>query len=172
MRRMTSLALLVVVAAALFGVSAQARRATAYCNSTQLTGHFTAVRGSAGAGNIVYALVLRNRSSKSCAVTGLPQVTLLGLHGKALPTHVRAASANLHAAPLIQLGHGDSASATARFSPDVPGPGEQKRGACEPKAYGLAVNDPGGGVTAVRVQPPTPVCEHGQLQFKVYTAVH
>ena len=77
----------------------------------------------------VYALVLRNRSSRSCAVSGLPQVTLLGLHGKMLATHVRAASANLRAAPLILLKHGDSASATARFSPDVPGPGEQQRGA-------------------------------------------
>ena len=168
MRRAALLAL-VLVGAVLLARSAAARPATAFCNSSQLTGRFTVVPGSAGAGNIVYALVLRNHSSKTCAVTGLPRVTLIGLHNKTLPTHVRAAAPNQLTAVLVQLPHGASARATARFSPDVPGPGEQKRGACEPKAYALAVNDPGGGVTLVPVQPPTPVCEHGQLQFKAYT---
>ncbi len=169
MRRPALLALIVVVGAVLLARSAAARPVTAYCNALQLTGRFTVVRGSAGAGNIVYALVLRNNSPTSCAVTGLPRVTLLGRHEKTLPTHVRAASPNQLTAVLVQLPHGASARATARFSPDIPGPGEPQRGACEPKAYGLAVNDPGGGVTVAPVQPPTPVCEHGQLQFKAYT---
>ena len=168
MRRPALLAL-VLVGAVLLARSAAARPATAFCNSAQLTGRFTVVRGSAGAGNIVYALVLRNHSPNPCAVTGLPRVTLIGLHSRALPTHVRAAAPNQLTAVLVQLPHGASARATARFSPDVPGPGERKRGACEPKAYGLVVNDPGGGVTVAPVQPPTPVCEHGQLQFKAYT---
>ena len=163
------LVLVLVLGAILLARSAAARPVTAFCNSLQLTGRFTVVRGSAGAGNIVYALVLRNHSPTSCAVTGLPRVTLVGLHNKTLPTHVHAAAPNQLTAVLVQLPHGASARATARFSPDVPGPGEQERGACEPKAYALAVNDPGGGVTLVPVQPPTPVCEHGQLQFRAYT---
>jgi Protein of unknown function (DUF4232) len=169
MRRPALLALVVVVSTVLLARSAGARPAAAFCNSLQLTGSFTVVPGSAGAGNIVYALVLRNHSPRSCTVTGLPRVTLLGLHGKTLPTHVRAASPNQLTAVLVRLPPGASARATARFSPDVPGPGEQQRGACESKAYALAVNVPGGGVTRVPVQPPTPVCEHGQLQFKAYT---
>jgi hypothetical protein len=168
-RRLALPALLLVAAAVMLGGSAQAHDTVKYCNSTQLTGKFTVVRGSAGAGNIVYTLTLQNRSPQACTVTGLPMVTLLGRHSKSLPTHVIAAAPNQLTAALITLPHGASAQATARFSPDVPGKGEQKRGACEPKAYGLAVNDPGGGVTVVPVQPPTPVCEHGQLQFKAYS---
>ena len=171
MRRLALPALLLVAAAVTLGGSAQARESVTYCNSTQLTGKFTVVRGSAGAGNIVYALTLQNRSPQACTVTGLPRVTLMGLHGRWLPTHVIAAAPNQLTAALITLPHGTSARATARFSPDVPGKGEQKRGACEPKAYRLAVNDPGGGITAVPVRPPTPVCEHGQLQFKAYSRV-
>ncbi len=172
MRRPALLALLVVVGAALLGSTAEARQSTKYCNSLQLIGTFAAVPGSAGAGNIVYALTLRNRSTQACTVTGLPKVTLVGLHSRTLPTHVRAAAPNQLTSALISLPHGASARATARFSPDVPGKGEQKSGACEPKAYALAVNDPGGGVTLAPMRPPTPVCEHGQLQFKAYTLVH
>jgi hypothetical protein len=171
MRRLAPPALLLVAAAVTLGGSAQAHDSVTYCNSTQLAGKFTVVRGSAGAGNIVYALTLQNRSPQACTVTGLPQVTLVGRHGKSLPTHVVAAAPNQLTAALITLPHGASARATARFSPDVPGKGEQHRGACEPKAYRLAVNDPGGGVTVAPVQPPTPVCEHGQLQFKAYSRV-
>jgi len=171
MRRLVLPALLVVAGAVLLGGSAQAGESVTYCNSTQLTGTFAVVPGSAGAGNIVYALTMRNHSPQACTVTGLPQVTLVSLHGKALPTHVVAAAPNQLTAALITLPHGASARATARFSPDVPGKGEQHRGACEPAAHALAVNDPGGGITGVRVQPPTPVCEHGRLQFKAYSRV-
>ena len=169
MRRPALLALVVVAAAVLLARGAAARPLTAFCKSPQLTGRFTAVPGSAGAGNIVYALVLRNTSQRPCAVSGLPKLTLLGVHGKTLRTNVRAASANQLTAVLVRLSPGASAQATARFSPDIPGPGEPIQGACEPKAYRLAVTDPGGGVTLVPVQPPTSVCEQGQLQFKAYT---
>jgi hypothetical protein len=169
MRRPALLALVVIAAAVLLAAGAAARPVTAFCKSPQLSGRFAAVPGSAGAGNIVYALVLRNTSQSTCAVSGLPKLTLLGLHGKALPTHVRAAAANELTAVLVRLPHGASAQATARFSPDIPGPGEPIQGACEPKAYRLAVRDPGGGVTLVPAQPPTSVCEHGQLQFKALT---
>jgi len=170
MRSLVVVALLSALAAAPAGGSAQAHGTTAFCNGTQLTGRFAAVPGSAGAGNIVYALTLRNRSQRTCAVTGLPRVRLVGLHGRLLPTHVVAAAPNQLTAALIVLAPGASARATARFSPDVPGPGEGKPGACEPKAYRLSVAPRGGGATVMSIAPPTSVCEHGQLQFSAYAA--
>jgi Protein of unknown function (DUF4232) len=170
-RRLTIVAIL-LLAGALLGGRAEADRATSFCTGSQLTGAFTAVPGSAGAGNIVYKLVVRNRSATTCAVSGLPNVTLLGRHGKKLPTHVRAAMPNLLTAVLVRLSHGEAATATARFSPDIPGPGEQTLGACEAKAFTMAVHAPGGGTTVVPVAPPTPVCEHGQLQFRAFALAH
>jgi hypothetical protein len=170
-RRLTIVAFL-LLATALLGGRAEADRATSFCTGSQLTGAFAVVPGSAGAGNIVYRLILRNRSATTCAVSGLPNVTLRGGHGKKLPTHVRAAMANQLTAVLVRLSHGGAASANARFSPDIPGPGEQTRGACESRAYTLAVHAPGGGTTVVAVTPPTSVCEHGQLQFGAYATAH
>ena len=158
-----------LLVAAVAGGAARAAPGSASCTGAALTGRFAAVPNSAGAGNIVYALVLRNRSARSCQVSGLPSVTLLGRRGKALPTHVRAAFPNGLTAVLVRLAPGQSTRATARFSPDVPGAGEQTIGACERTAYKLAVHAPGGGKTIVVVAPPTPVCEHGQLQFSAYT---
>jgi hypothetical protein len=126
------------------------------------------VYGSAGAGNIVYKLTLKNTSSTPCTVSGLPQGELLGKTRTKLPTHVRAAHANQLTAVLVTFAPGDSASATARFSPDVPGTGEQTIGRCEPKAYWFRVRAPGGGTTTVKLAPPTSVCEHGTLSFSAY----
>ena len=138
------------------------------CSGSQLAGRFAAVYGSAGAGNIVYKLTLKNISSRTCTVTGLPQGQLLGKTKAKVPTHVRAAHANQLTAILVTLAPGASAYATARFSPDVPGPGEHTLGQCEPKSYWFRVSAPGGGTTTVSVLPPTPVCEHGTLSFSAY----
>ena len=166
------LCLLAAVAAALAvaGVagSTTARSATVFCKGSQLVGSFKVVPGSAGAGNIVYRLTLTNTSSTTCALTGLPSGQLLGKTGKKLPTHVRAAFPQGLAAILVTLPHGKSSHATARFSPDVPGVGEQTPGQCEKTAYSLRVTARGGGTTTVKITPPTPVCEHGQLQFSAY----
>ena len=137
------------------------------CNGSQLKGTFTVVRGSAGAGNIVYALKLTNRSSKTCTVTGLPSVRLLAKDKQRLPTNVIPAMRGAGTAVLVTLRHGERTRATARFSPDVPGNGEMGR-QCEPKSWWLRVAGQGGGTTTVPVTPPTPVCEHGQLQFSTY----
>jgi len=57
------------------------------------------------------------------------------------------------------------AALTARFSPDIPGPGEPQTGrACEPTATKLRVVVSGGGTLLAPISPPTPVCEHGSLQ--------
>jgi len=70
------------------------------------------------------------------------------------------------------LAPGKVATATARFSPDVPGAGEQVAGPCEPKAFRARVWPPGGGSGSfvVRLVPPTPVCEKGRLVFSAVYA--
>ena len=138
------------------------------CKGSQLAGSLTVVRGSAGAGNITYALRLKNTSKSTCSLTGLPQGQLLGLNGGRLPTHVRAAFPGALAAVLVTLRSGQSARATARFSPDVPGTGEQTTGRCEPTSYRFRVTAQGGGTTTVKVLPPTAVCEHGRMLFSAY----
>src|SRR3954453_11566525 len=160
---------LVVVAGATAATSAVAH-ADASCTGAQLTGTFNVVRGSAGAGNITYKLVLRNASTHMCTLTGLPQGRLLGKTGKPLATHVRAASPGMLTAILVRLAPGKTTFATARFSPDVPGPGEPTAGTkCEPTAWWFRVLAPGGGTLKAKVEPPTPVCEHGQLLFSGYS---
>ena len=165
-----SLAALVVGAAAAWSVAAAfGHREVDRCTGSQLNGGFAVVRGSAGAGNIVYKLTLKNVSSTMCTLTGLPQGQLLGKTGAKLPTHIHAANPGALAAILVRLVPGDTTYATARFSPDVPGPGEQTSGRCEPLAYKLRVNGQGGGTITTTLAPPTSVCEHGALAFTAYS---
>jgi Protein of unknown function (DUF4232) len=164
---------LIVAAACCAAAAASAAPAgtvAARCTGAQLHGAFTAVPGSAGAGNIVYRLTLKNTSTSTCTVTGLPQGTLLGRRHNPLPTHVTAAHPGLLTAVLVTLAPGKSTTARARFSPDVPGQGEPVSGRrCEPTSYWFRVRGQGGGTTVVPVKPPTPVCEHGGLQFDAYS---
>lgn len=162
----TSLILTALIAALAATTAADGMGITS-CKGSQLAGRFAVVPGSAAAGSITYALRLRNVSQSTCSVTGLPQGQLLGRHGGKLPTHVRAAFPGALTAILVTLKPGQSTRATARFSPDVPGPGEQTPGSCEPTAYSFRVTAKG-GTTTVKVLPPTPVCEHGQLLFSAY----
>jgi hypothetical protein len=164
----TRLLVAALVACGLLASSAGATHAVARCGGAQLAGSFAAVPGSAGAGNITYTLRLKNTSASTCTVTGLPQGTLLGHGRKALPTHVQAAFPGALAAVLVTLPPGRSTHATARFSPDVPGPGEQTPGRCEPVAWWFRVQGQGGGITTVPVRPPTSVCERGRLLFSAY----
>ena len=160
--------LLVAIAAlaALGASSASASRDIATpCKGGALTGSFRAVPGSAGAGNIVYALQLRNASHATCFVTGIPGVQLLDKHGKTLPTHALPSFPGALTAIMVSLAPGKSAKATARFSPDVPGPGEQVKGPCEPRAFKLRVSPSGGGSLVVPIAPATAVCEHGAMKF-------
>lgn len=160
--------MLIVLSAVLAGTASARGTRTVFCKGSQLAGTFAAVPNSAGAGNITYALRLRNISKTSCSLTGLPEGRLLGRHGGPLPTHIRAAFPGALAAILVTLRPGRAARATARFSPDVPGIGEQTIGRCESTAYSLRVTARGGGTTTVKVQPPTAVCEHGRLLFSAY----
>lgn len=165
-----SLAALVVGAvAALSASTAFGHKAASSCAGDQLAGRFAVVLGSAAAGSISYKLTLKNVSAETCTLTGLPLGQLLGKQKVKLPTHVRAAHPGALTAILVTLGTGASTFATARFSPDVSGPGEQGKGACEPKAYWFRVRAQGGGTTTVQVSPPTPVCEHGTLFLSAYS---
>lgn len=143
------------------------------CAGVNLTGRFYAVQGSAGAGQISYVLRIRNRSGRSCFVSGLPRLQLLGRTGRLLPTHVWPAHRGALAAVRVLLAPGAYAVATARFSPDVPGVGEQAPGPCEPTSLRARVWPPGGGDGSfvVPLAPPTPVCEKGRMVFSVLTAM-
>jgi hypothetical protein len=134
------------------------------CTGEQLSGTFVLVPGSAGAGQIEYALTLTNTSRGACYVRGIPRVTLLSASAAALPTHVTAAGGG--APTRVVLEAGASAVAHARFSPDVPGQGDSQSGACQPQAHTLQVTPNGGGVTDAAIKPSTSVCERGTLNFE------
>jgi hypothetical protein len=131
-----------------------------------LSGSFGVIPGSVGAGNTVYALRLRNRSHRTCFVSGLAQLRLLGKRGRPLPTHVVPAFRGARNTVRVALRPGAVSRATARFSPDIPGPGEPVDHTCEPTAYKLLVTpSPGAGSFVTPVRPPTAVCEKGTLQL-------
>jgi hypothetical protein len=155
-----------VVLAAVGATSAGAARIAPACKASQLSATFKAIPNSEGAGNIVYTLVVKNTSSKVCSVNGLPKGVLLDQHGKVQATHVMTAAPGTMQA-VIPLKHGATTRATARFSPDVPGPGEGGK-QCEPKSFWFRLTAPGGGTLKAKLSPATPVCEHGQLQFSYY----
>jgi hypothetical protein len=96
-------------------------------------------------------------------------VQLLGANGADLPTHVVPAQQGLDSSAKITLQPDGSASADARFSPDVNGTGDSTTGQCQPKSVKLRVAF-GGAPLDVAVNPATSVCEQGQLQFKTFTA--
>lgn len=136
------------------------------CNGGELTGTFALVPGSAGAGQIEYALTVKNTSGAACALRGIPQGTLLGASGAALPTHV--GSAGTGRGRRIVLQPGASAVAQARFSPTVAGEGDSQSGVCQPPAHTLQVSPAGGGVMDAPIKPATSVCEQGTLNFEAF----
>lgn len=139
------------------------------CTGSQLAGSFVVVPGSAGAGNIVYQLNVRFLSGPTCFVSGLAHVQLLGRLRRPLPTKVVPAFRLGLRAVRVVLRPGYGARAQARFSPDVPGPGEPVAGRnCERTAYFMRVTLPPGGASFLApIKPATPVCEHGTLQLSV-----
>ena len=140
------------------------------CTGDAMTGSFAEIPGSPGAGQISYRLRVTNAAPVACFVSGLPNVQLLDQGGRDVPTNVQAAQPGQATAARIVLQPGASASADARFSPDVPGVGDQTNpGPCEAKAYTLRVAF-GGAPLNVPITPPTSVCERGTLHFSLFTA--
>jgi Domain of unknown function (DUF4232) len=134
------------------------------CKGTDLAAVFAVVPNSAGAGQIAYALAVKNTSSSPCSLHGIPQGTLLGANGTPLPTHIKASGA---AGKPVVLPPGASAVAQARFSPDVAGQGDSQSGACQPQAHTFQLTA-AGGVTEAPIKPPTSVCEQGTLNFEAF----
>jgi hypothetical protein len=158
-----------VVAA--FAATTVTAAATPACVGRNLSGSFAVVPGSAGAGSISYNLRFKNHSSRTCFVSGLLRLQLVGRTGRALPTHVRPSHPGALTAVRVDVRPGGYTAATARFSPDVPGVGEGGYGPCEPKAYRARVTiPPGSGVVVVPLTPATPVCEHGTMTLSVLIA--
>ena len=139
------------------------------CAGSQLGGSFAVLPGSAGAGNIVYSLRMRLLSGRTCFVSGVPRLQLLDRLRRPLPTKVTPAVRPGLTAVRVLLRRGQTAKASARFSPDVPGPSEPVNGsACERRSYYVRVTPPPGrGTFVAPVRPPTPVCEHGRLSVSV-----
>ena len=171
---MTARPLLIVLVAAVTGLALAGGGSSASpspCSGSQLAGTFSVVPGSAGAGNIVYALRLRHVSGPTCFVSGLPGLRLLDRYRRPLPTHVTPAFRQGLTAVRVTVSRGHGAKATARFSPDVPGVGEPVAGrACERTSYYLRVTPtPGTGSVVAPVRPATPVCEHGGMQVSAFS---
>jgi hypothetical protein len=168
---MARLSALLFVFGAVLLPSAQGGTAAApACTGGNLRGTFTVVRGSAGAGNIVYRLRLRNASSAACFVSGIPKLRLVARNGSSLPTHATPENRGALTAAMVVLQPGKTAATTARFSPDVAGPGEVVMHECEPKAFLLRVTPNGGGTATALVTPPTSVCSHGAMSLRPLSA--
>lgn len=135
------------------------------CAGTDLAATFGVVPGSAGAGQIAYTLTVKNVSPGPCSVQGIPAGTLLGASGAQLPTHVKPAGGS---GRRLVLPPGASATAQARFSPDVAGDGDSQSGVCQPQAHTFQLSTAGGGVTEAPIKPPTSVCERGTLKFEPF----
>ena len=135
------------------------------CMGTDLAATFSVVPGSQGAGQIAYTLAVKNTSQSPCSVRGIPQGTLLGASGSELPTNVKSAGGG---ARRLVLPPGASATAQARFSPDVAGDGDSQSGTCQPQAHTFQLNAEGGGVTEAAIKPPTSVCQQGTLNFVAF----
>ena len=133
------------------------------CQPAQLTGSFATIVGSAGAGNIEARLVLTNVSSSICTTEGYVGMQLLGTGGALLPTNVVRVTTS---APVpLTLSPGDSMNAVARYSPDVPGVGDNQSGQCQPIAYTTEVTPPNDTTHLVVNGPATSVCEKGTLSI-------
>lgn len=135
---------------------------TARCATTDLSGAFVITPGSAGAGHITYTIRLTNTTSRPCTLYGHPGLLLLGVNNAPVPTHVQwnAIVPNR----LLTLAPNASASASARFSPDIPGTGDATSGNCQPTAAHIRITPPDETTSLVAtVAPATPVCERGAL---------
>jgi hypothetical protein len=151
------------------GATASASGKAPWCGGTQLSVSFSLVPFSAGAGNVSYALRVKNVSSSTCKVSGLAGMRLLGRKGKKLPTHVVNADPGVAVMFIVTLKPGHSAWAEGRFSADIPGTGEQQTGPCELTSYHVSVKVPPRGDAVVGpFSPPNPVCEHGRISLSVF----
>lgn len=141
------------------------------CHTADLSGSFTVVPDSEAAGSISYNLKLTNSGKRICTVYGFAGMLLLDKKHAPLPTHVVWNS--LVPKQLITLKPGASAAATDRFSPDVPGTGDNAApgSACQPTAAFAEITPPDETTQLVApVSPPTSVCERGTMSLSAFVA--
>jgi len=142
---------------------------TARCHTSDLSASYTVVFGSAAAGSISYNLRLTNTSMHQCTIYGYAGMLLLDANHKPLPTNVQRDS--LVPKRLLRLDPGGWAAATARFSPDVHGVGDNPGQACQPTAHYTEVTPPDETTQLVTaVSPPTSVCERGTMALSAFVA--
>ncbi|HET7507628.1 MAG TPA: DUF4232 domain-containing protein [Solirubrobacterales bacterium] len=114
-----------------------------------------------GVGYHFLNLVLENRGSR-CAVRGYPRLRLRGVGDKPLPTRI------VHEGPVrrVTMEPKEAIVATVRWDAR-PGPGEPRRGRCEPVARSVIARIPGG---IVRRFPWRwgPVCQRGALRVSAF----
>jgi len=148
-------------------------RDTPRCHTRDLAGSFTVVVGSAGMGNIDYAITLTNIAPHPCTLYGYPGLLLLDMRSAPLPTNVLRIPDS--AKRLITLPPGGIATAFGRFTPDVPGAGDNTTvpstgaWACQPTAVYTRITPPDETThLVVKVTPPTPVCQSGLIQVSAF----
>lgn len=134
----------------------------ALCTVANLQATFSVIPNSQGAGNEVARIVLTNSGSTVCQTYGYVGMLLLGANGAALPTDVVRVPGTSNY-PIINLAPGASASATARFSPDIPGTGDSQTGACQPTATSTEITPPDNTAHLIVPGPGTSVCEGGTM---------
>lgn len=132
------------------------------CAPSELAGSFKPVFGTQGAGTVTGRIVLTNTTRQPCLVGGYLGLQLVGAGGSLLPTNVLHAAGT---AKSITLDPGSAASAAARFSPDIAGPGDSKTGPCQPTAISTRVMLPNESGYLVVSGPNTSVCERGTLDL-------
>lgn len=142
---------------------------TTRCHTSDLSASYTVVVDSEAAGSISYNLRLTNTSTHQCTIYGYAGMLLLDANHKPLPTNVQRDS--LVPKRLLRLDPGGSAAATARFSPDVHGVGDNPGQACQPTAHYTEVTPPDETTQLVTaVSPPTSVCERGTMALSAFVA--
>jgi len=124
-------------------------------------------------GDIDYAATLTNAASHSCTLYGYPGLLLLDAKYAPLPTD--ALRIPDPAKRLIILPAGGIATAFGRFTPDVPGVGDNTTvppggvWVCQPTAVHIQIIPPDETThLVVKVTPPTSVCQSGLMQVSAF----
>ncbi|MGI8493486.1 MAG: DUF4232 domain-containing protein [Acidimicrobiales bacterium] len=133
-----------------------------------MTATFTIIPGSAGAGHVEGRIVLVNVGTNPCRTGGYVGVQLLGASDTPLPTKVVRDTGT--PVTTIVVPAGGAASALVRFSPDVPGPGDNPGPSCQPVASGSEITPPNDTSFVIAHGPQSSVCEQGTLEVRALQA--
>lgn len=133
------------------------------CTVQNLKGSFSVIPGSAAAGHVEARVVLTNSSSATCRTFGYVGMQLLDSGGVPLPTDVVRQPGTTQT---VTLNPGQSTSAVAQFSPDIPGQGDSTTGNCQPVAQSTRITPPNDTRFFVVQGPGQSVCERGTIDLR------